>query len=83
MLTGKAVLLLDSALIAMIVSDQLNVNVPYIAPAQDITEMEEESSTALSDKIVSYMKQKRHVPGILARQHRQTSKQLEICSMTF
>ena len=36
----------------MIVSDEFNVKAPCIAPAQDITEMEEESSTALSDQIV-------------------------------
>ena len=54
MLTGKAVqrafrglLLADSALSAMIVSEELNVKAPCIAPAQDITEMEAESSTAL------------------------------------
>ena len=47
MLTGKAVqrafrglLLVDSALSAMIVSDEFNVKAPCLAPAQDITEME-------------------------------------------
>ena len=56
MLTGKAVqrafrglLQVDSALSAMIVSDE---KAPCIAPAQDITEMEDESSTALPDRIV-------------------------------
>ena len=60
MLTGKAVqrafrglLLVDSALSVMIVSDEFNVNAPcIIAPAQDITEMETESSTAPPDEIV-------------------------------
>ncbi len=59
MLTGKAVqrafrglLLVDSARSAMIVSDEFNVKAPCIAPAQDITEMEAESSTALPDEIV-------------------------------
>ena len=59
MLTGKAVqrafrgmLLVDSALSAMIVSDEFNVKPPCIAPAQGITEMEDESSTALPDQIV-------------------------------
>ena len=59
MLTGKAVqrafrrlLPLDSAVSAMIVSDEFNVKAPCIAPAQDITEMEDESSTALPDQIV-------------------------------
>ena len=36
----------------MIVSDEFNVKAPCIAPAQDITEMEAESSTALPDEIV-------------------------------
>ena len=83
MLTGKAfqralkgLFLVDSALSTMIVSDEFNVKAPCIAPAQDITEMEDESSTALPDQIVQ-------VPGILARQHRQTLKQLEICSTKF
>ena len=56
MLTGKAfqrafrgLLLVDSAPIAMIVSDEFNVKALCIAPAQDITEMEAESSTALPD----------------------------------
>ena len=59
MLTGKAVqrafrglLLIDSALSGMIISDEFNVKAPCIAPAQDITEMEAESSTALPDEIV-------------------------------
>ena len=59
MLTGKAVqrafrglLLVDSALSAMIVSDELKVKAPCLAPAQDITEMAAESSTALPDSIV-------------------------------
>ena len=59
MLTGKAVqrafrglLLVDSALSVMIVSDKFNVKAPCIAPAQDITEMETESSTAPPDEIV-------------------------------
>ena len=59
MLTGKAVqrafrglLLVDSDISAMIVSDEFNVKAPCIAPAQDITEMEDESSTALLDQIV-------------------------------
>ena len=54
MLTGKAVqrafrglLLVDSAIIAMIVSDEFKVKAPCITPAQDITEMAAESSTAL------------------------------------
>ena len=34
------------------VSDEFNVKAPCIAPAQDITEMEAESSTALPDEIV-------------------------------
>ena len=56
MLTGKAVqrafrglLLVDSALRTMIVSDEFKVKAPCLAPAQDITEMEAESSTALPD----------------------------------
>ena len=88
MLTGKAVqrafrglLLVHSALSGMIVSDEFNVKAPCIAPAQDITEMEDESS--LHFPIKSYIKQKRHVTGILARQLRQTLKKLEICSMKF
>ena len=59
MFTGKAVqrafrgmLLVDLAMSAMIVSDEFNVKAPCIAPAQDITEMEDESSTALPDQIV-------------------------------
>ena len=59
MLTGKAVqrtftglFLVDSALSAMLVSDEFNVKAPCIAPAQDITEMEAESFTALPDEIV-------------------------------
>ena len=59
MLTGKAaqrafrrLLLIFSALSAMIVSDEFNVKAPCIAPAQDITEMEAESSTSLLDEIV-------------------------------
>ena len=59
MLTGKAVqrafrglLLVDSALSAMIVSDEFNAKAPCIVLAQDITEMEDESSTALPDQIV-------------------------------
>ncbi len=58
MLTGKAVqrafrglLLVDSAIIAMIVSDEFKVKAPCITPAQDITEMAAESSTALPDEI--------------------------------
>ena len=56
MLTGKAVqrafrglLLVDSALSAMIVSEEFKVKAPCLAPAQDITEMAAESSTALPD----------------------------------
>ena len=59
MLTGIAVqrafrglLLVDSALSAMVVSDEFNVKAPCIAPAQDITQIEDESSTALPDQIV-------------------------------
>ena len=59
MLTGIAIqrafrglILVDSALSAMLVSDEFNVKAPCIAPAQDITEMEDESSTALPDQIV-------------------------------
>ena len=72
----RGLLLVDSALSVVVVSDEFNVKAPSIATAQDITEMEDESSTALPDQIV-------HVPLILARQHRQTLKQLEICSMMF
>ena len=36
----------------IIVSDEFNVKAPCIAPAQDITEMEAESFTALPDEIV-------------------------------
>ena len=36
----------------MIVLDEFNVKAPCISPAQDITEMDAESSTALSDEIV-------------------------------
>ena len=36
----------------MIVSDEFNEKAPSIGPAQDITEMEAESSTALHDEIV-------------------------------
>ncbi len=36
----------------MIVSDEFNVKAPCTAPAQDITEMEADSSTALPDEIV-------------------------------
>ena len=36
----------------MIVSDEFNVKASCIAPAQDITEMEAESATALPDQIV-------------------------------
>ena len=59
MLTGKAVqrafrglLLVDPALGAMIVSEKFNGKAPCIGPAQDITEMEAESSTELPDEIV-------------------------------
>ena len=59
MLTGKAVqrafgglLLENSAISVIIVSDEFNVKAPCIAPAQDVTEMEDESSTALPDQIV-------------------------------
>ena len=59
MLTGKAsqrafrgLLLVYSALSGMMVSDDFNVKARCIAPAQDITEMDAESSTALSDEIV-------------------------------
>ena len=59
MLTGKSVqrafrglLLVDSAIGAMIVSDEFNVKAPCIAPAEDITEMEAEGSTSLPDEIV-------------------------------
>ena len=59
MLTGKAVqrafrglLLVDSALSAMIVSDEFNVKAHCIAPGQGITEMEAASCTALPDEIV-------------------------------
>ena len=57
MVTGKAVqrafrglLLVDSALSVMIVSEEFNGKAPCIAPAQDKTEMEAESSTALPDE---------------------------------
>ena len=60
MLTEKAVqralrglLLADSALSAIIVSDEFNVKARCIAPAQDMTEMEAESSTALPGEIVN------------------------------
>ena len=36
----------------MIVSDEFNVKAPCIAPAQDTTAIEDESSTALPDQIV-------------------------------
>ena len=36
----------------MLVSDEFNVKAPCIAPAQDITEVEAESSTSLLDEIV-------------------------------
>ena len=57
MLTGKVItscifrglLLVDSALSAMIVLNDFNVKAPCIAPAQDITEMDAGSSTALSN----------------------------------
>ena len=60
MLTGKIItscifrglLLVDSAPSAMMVLDEFNVKAPCIAPAQDITEVDAESSTALSDEIV-------------------------------
>ena len=59
MLTGKTVqrafrgmLLVDPALSAMKVSDEFSVNAPCIAPAQDITEIEAESSNALPGEIV-------------------------------
>ena len=59
MLTGKAVrrafrglYLVASALNAIIISDVFNVKAPCIAPAQDIIEMEAESSTALPGEIV-------------------------------
>ena len=59
MLTVKAVqrafrglLLVDSALSAMIVSEEFNGKAPCIAPAQGITEMEAYSSTTLPDEIV-------------------------------
>ena len=59
MLTGKAVqrafrllLLVDSTISAIIVSDVFNEKAPCIAPAQDATEMEAESSIALPDEIV-------------------------------
>ena len=59
MLTGKAVrrafrglYLVASALNAIIVSDEFNVKAPCIALAQDITELEAESSTALPGEIV-------------------------------
>ena len=59
MLTGKAVqrlfrglLLVDSAVSAMIVSDEFNVKATCIATAQDITQKEDESSTAHTDQIV-------------------------------
>ena len=58
-ISGKAVqrafiglLLVDLALSAMIVSDEFNVKAPCLAPAQDIPEMEDESSNALLDQIV-------------------------------
>ena len=44
--------MVDSAFSAMIVSDELNLKASCIAPAQDITEMEAESSSALPDEIV-------------------------------
>ena len=59
MLTGKAVqrafrglLQVDSSLSAMIFSDEFNVKATCTAPAQDTTEMEAESSTALPDQTV-------------------------------
>ena len=68
MLTGKAVqrafrglLLVYSALSAIIVSDEFNVKAPCIDPAQDITGMEAESSTAHPDEIVHEAKTTR--PG--------------------
>ena len=88
MLTGKAVqhasrwlLLVDSPVSAMIVSDEFNVQAPCLAPAQDITEVEAESSTALPGEIVH--ESKRHVPERLLRQHWQTLKQWKICTMKF
>ena len=82
MLIGKAVqrafrglLLEDSALSVIVVSDEFNVKAPRIDPAQDITEMH--------FPIKSFMKQNWHVPGRVGRQHRQTLKQLEISSMKF
>ena len=52
----------------LIVLDEFNVKAPCIAPVQDITEMDTESSI-LHFPIKSYMKQKRHVLGRLLRQH--------------
>ena len=67
MLTGKAVrrafrglYLVASALNAIIVSDEFNVKAPCIALAQDITEMEAESSTALPGEIVHEAETIRH-----------------------
>ena len=67
MLTGKAVrrafrglYLVASALNAIIVSDEFNVKAPCIALAQDITEMEAESSTALPGEIVHEAETTRH-----------------------
>ena len=64
-LTGNAVqcafrglLLVDSALGA--ISNDLKVKASCIAPAQDITEMEAESSTALPDKLVHEAETTRH-----------------------
>ena len=60
MLTEKAVqralrglLLAVSALSAIIVSDEFNLKARCIAPAQDMTEMEAVSSTALPGEIVN------------------------------
>ena len=49
----RGLLLADSALSAIIVSDEFNVKAPCIAPAQDMTEMEAVSSTALPGEIVN------------------------------
>ena len=54
---------------------------PCIAPAQDITEMEDESSTALLDQIVHEAETTRS--GGTGEKTRQAWKQLEICSMEF
>ncbi len=51
----------------MIVSDEFNVKAPCIAPVQDITEMEADISSALTDEIVHEAETTR--PGRLLRRH--------------